>query len=131
MTMSKKYFQKYYQDHKKEYNKRRKKWCKKNPEKAIAIRKRYREKFLGKRKPAINKTDYSRVTSLKESFIKRYCNDLRNKKDDITHRKHKGKIICVDCLDYRTRRCPGWDKCEYKEEILEEIKRKGGKNNGE
>ena len=126
MTMDKEYYQNYYQDHKKEYDKRKKKWCKKNPEKARAISKRYREKFAGKRKGAINKSDYSKRTSLKESYLKRYGNDLKNMKDDVTNKTYKGKMVCIDCLDYRTRRCPGWDRCKYREEILEEIKKKGG-----
>ena len=122
----KEYHKIYYQDHKKKLNKKYKEWYKKNPEKAKAISKRYREEVLGKRKKATNKSNYSRVTSLKESYLKRYGRDLNNKKDDVTKTPHKGKMVCVDCLDYRTKRCPGWDRCEYKEEILEEIKRKGG-----
>jgi len=41
----KEYFQKYYQDHKEAYKERREKWCIKNPEKAKAINKRYKEKI--------------------------------------------------------------------------------------
>ena len=126
MTMDKAYFQNYYQEHKKQYDKRKKEWRKKNPEKVRAISKRYREKLSGKRKKSINKTNYSRTTSLKKSYLKRYGKDLNNKKDDVTDTPHKARMVCVDCLDYKTERCPGWDKCKYKEEILEEIKRKGG-----
>ena len=130
--MDKQYFQKYYQDHKKEYKKRKKKWYKDNPGKQIEINKRYcenkrwLEKYLDIRKKATNKSNYSRVTSLKESYLKRYGNDLKNMKDDVTNKIYKGKMVCVDCLDYRTKRCPGWDRCKYREEILEEIKTKGG-----
>ena len=123
MTMNKEYFENYYQDHKKEYRERQRKWYKDNPEKAKASIKRYR--LLGKRKKATNKTNYGE-TSLKGLFIRSYGKDLKKTKDDVTHNSHTKKMICIDCLEYKTKGCPGWDKCEYKEEILEEIKTKGG-----
>jgi len=50
MGKDKEYFEIYYQNHKKEYQERRNKWCIKNPGKAKAISKRYRENNLAKRK---------------------------------------------------------------------------------
>jgi len=129
--MDKIYFQKYYQDHKKEYRKRDKKRYKNNPEKAKARRERYLEKLLEKRKKSINKTDYS-VKSLKDSYIKRYGNKINKMKDDVTNVRYKIRIFCLDCIEYKGSKflkCPGWDKCIYKEEILETIKnqnKKGG-----
>ena len=45
----------YYRDHKKEYLKRAKKWRKNNPEKVKAIKERYLEKLLGKKKTITTK----------------------------------------------------------------------------
>ena len=121
----KEYFENYYQDHKKEYRERQRKWYKDNPEKLKASIKRYR--LLGKRKKATNKTNYS-GTSLEGLFIRGYGKSLGKTKDDVTHTDHKKRMVCVDCLEHKTKECPGWDKCKYKEEILETIKsiKKGG-----
>jgi len=113
MTADKEYFQKYFQVHKKEYRRRYIQWNKDNPEAAKAISKRYREK---KRKKSINKSDYGKIP-LEELYIRGYGKSLRKTKDDVTHIRHKKRMFCVDCLDYKTRECPGWDRCKYKEEI--------------
>ena len=95
----------------------------------MLISKRYREKYLGKRKKAINKSDYGR-TSLKKLFIERYGRNLSKTKDDVTHAEHKKRMICVDCINYKRgkiRNCPGWDKCIYKEKILKVINKSNEK----
>ena len=122
--MDKEYFRNYYKNHKKEYRGRDKKWRKNNPEKVKAIKERYMESLLGKRKKGINKTDYGK-TSLKGLFIDSYGKDLRNKKDDVTNTEHQKRMICVDCIHYKhgkiLKGCPGWDRCPFKKEILKEI----------
>ena len=122
--MDKEYFRIYYKNHKKEYQKRDKRWRKKNPKRMKEIKEKYL-KNLGKRKKGINKTEYNKG-SLKELFIERYGKSLKKTKDDVTHINHKKRMICVDCLEYKTKRCPGWEACKYKEEILEIINEKGG-----
>jgi len=132
MTIDKEYFQKYYQDHKKEYRDRDRRWLKNNPEKAKARKERYLEKLLGKRKKTTNKTDYS-VKSLKDSYIKRYGKKINKMKDDVTNVKYKIRIFCLDCIEYKGSKfleCPGWEKCIYKEEILETIKNQKIKKGG-
>jgi len=129
MTMDKEYFENYYQDHKKEYRGRQRKWYKNNPEKAKAKNERYLKKLLAKRKKATNKTNYS-GTSLEGLFIRGYGKGLGKTKDDVTHTDHKKRMVCVDCLECGTKECPGWDKCKYKEEILETIKNQKIKKGG-
>ena len=129
MTMDKEYFQKYYQDHKREYRERQRKWYKNNPEKAKARNERYLKKLLAKRKKATNKTNYS-GTSLEGLYIRGYGKSLGKTKDDVTHTDHKKRMVCVDCLECGTKECPGWDKCKYKEEILETIKNQKIKKGG-
>lgn len=68
---------------------------------------------------------------LKELLVRRYGKNLKKTKDNITLTEHKKRIFCVDCIYYKRGRilkgCPGWDKCPFKKEILEEINNKGGK----
>lgn len=124
MTPDKEYFIDYYKNHKKEYLKRNRKWRKNNPDKVSKNNKKYYKKFLVKRKKSINKSNYE-VKSLKGLFIERYGNDLKKRKDNVTLTGHKKRIFCIDCIYYKRGKilkgCPGWDKCKFKEEILEEI----------
>ena len=116
MKPDKEYFRNYYKDHKEKYIERYNKWRKNNPEKVRIINERYLKK------KSTNKSRYSR-TPLKELYIERYGKCLRKTKDDVTHTNHKRRMICIDCLEYKTERCPGWEACKYKDEILEEIKK--------
>jgi len=85
----------------------------------VSISKRYLEKYLGKRKKSINKTDYGKV-GLKALYIKQYGKNLESKIDGITHLKSKKRRFCLDCpLD--KKECPGWENCINKKEILEII----------
>ena len=118
--IDKEYFKNYYKDHKEGYIKRYNKWRKDNPEKVRVINERHLRK-----KKATNKSRYSRVP-LKELYIERYGKSLRKTKDDVTHTNHKRRIFCIDCINYKrgkTLNCPGWEKCKYRQEILEEIKK--------
>jgi len=120
----KEYFITYYENHKEEYLKRNRNWRKNNPKKKSKNNKKYYKKW--KRKKSINKSKYS-GTSLKELYIKRYGRDLEKTKDNATLTEHKKRIFCVDCIHYRRGKiqdCPGWEKCKYKEEILEIINEK-------
>jgi len=124
----KEYFITYYKDHKGEYLKRNRKWRKNNPKKVSKNNKKYYKKFLEKRKKSINKSNYG-GTSLKEMYIKRYGRDLEKTKDNATLTAHQKRMVCIDCIHYKRGKisgCPGWDKCKYKEEILEIINEKGG-----
>jgi len=117
--MDKEYFINYYKNHKKEYRKRDKRWRKNNPEKVKAIKERYLEKYLGKRKKSINKTDYGKV-GLRALYIKQYGKNLESKIDNITHLKCKKRRFCLECtLD--KKECPGWENCIHKKETLEII----------
>ena len=85
----------------------------------VSISKRYLEKYLGKRKKSINKTDYGKV-GLRVLYIKQYGKNLESKIDNITHLKSKGRRFCLDCpLD--KKECPGWKNCINKKEILKII----------
>jgi len=125
----KEYFITYYKNHKEEYLKRNRNWRKNNPKKKSKNNKKYYKRFVEKRKKSINKSNYGRE-SLKKLLIKRYGKDLKKTKDNITLTAHKKKMFCVDCIYYKRGRilkgCPGWDKCPFKEEILEEINKEGG-----
>jgi len=126
--MSKEYFQKYYQDHKTKLTRRNKIWRSKNPLKLEIIQQRYRDKFLTKGKVTTNKSAYE-VKSLRDSFIKRYGKSLNKIMDDVTNAKYKIRVFCHDCINYKGSKfldCPGWEECPYKEEVLEEINKKGG-----
>lgn len=93
----------------------------------VSISKRYREKFAGKRKKSINKSNYG-GKSLKELYIERYGKNLNKTKDNATLTGYKKRIFCIDCINYKrgkTLNCPGWEKCKFKEETLEEINKKG------
>lgn len=91
----------------------------------VSISKRYQDKVKEEGEKHTNKSSYDEG-SLKVLFVKRYGKCLRKTKDDVTNTPHKTRMVCVDCLQYKTRGCPGWAKCKYKEEILEEIKTEGG-----
>ena len=120
----KEYFITYYNDHKEEYLKRNRRWRKNNPKKVSKNNKKYYKEFSKKRKKAINKSNYA-GEPLKKLLIERYGKYLLKTKDNITLTQHRKKMFCVDCIYYQkgkiSKGCPGWDKCPFKEEILEEI----------
>ena len=122
--MDKEYFRIYYKNHKKEYERRKVKWSKENPQAAKTISKRYRDKVRDKGEKVTNQSEYP-VKPLKILFIESYGEDLENTRDDITHSHNRTRVVCIDCIHYRRGHtsCSGWDKCPYKEEILEEIKK--------
>ena len=117
LRQGKEYFQNYYKNHKKEYAKRNQK--RRSPRQIEKINQKYIEKYAGKRKKSINKSNYGKP--LKDLFIKHYGSDLENKVDDATHTLHKKRMICVDCLLYNSKECPGWENCPYKQKILQVI----------
>ena len=117
--MDKEYYRNYYKNHKKEYRGRDKRWRKNNPEKVKAIKERYMESLLGKRKKGINKTNYEKG-GLRALYIKQYGKNLESKIDNVTHLKSKERRFCLDCpLD--KKKCPGWENCIHKKETLEII----------
>ena len=117
--MDKEYFRNYYKSHKKEYRKRDEGWRKNNPEKVKAIKERYMESLLGKRKKGTNKTNYEKG-GLRALYIKQYGKNLESKIDNVTHLKSKERRFCLDCpLD--KKECPGWENCIHKKETLEII----------
>ena len=122
--IDKEYFINYYKNHKEEYLKRNRNWRKNNPKKVSKNNKKYYKEFSEKRKKAINKSNYG-GKPLKELLIKRYGKNLKKTKDNVTLTEHKKRIFCVDCIYYKRGRilkgCPGWDKCPFRKEILEEI----------
>jgi len=129
MTMPKEYFQKYYQDHKVKLAKSNKKWRSKNPLKLEIIQQRYKDKFLNKDKATTNKSAYV-VKSLKDSYLQRYGKGLNKIKDNISGITYRVRVFCYDCIKHKGRKfldCPGWERCPFKAEVLNLIK-KGGDN---
>ena len=120
--MDKEYFKTYYKNHKEKYLKRDKEWAKDNPDKVKAMKKKYRDKVKEEGEKHTNQSSYGKTSP---KLIERYGKDLEKTKDNVTLIKHKKRMFCMDCIYYRRGRilkgCPGWDRCPYKEEILEEI----------
>ena len=122
----KEYFATYYENHKEDYLKRNRTWRKNNPKKKSKNNKRYYKKFLEKRKGSVNKSNYGK-NSLKKIYIERYGKDLQRTKDNVTLTNHEKRMFCVDCINYKRGKilnCPGWEKCEYKLEIMKMIDEK-------
>jgi hypothetical protein len=105
----------YYKDHREKMIKQSIQWHKDNPKKMRIINKRWRDKIEPE-----NKTNYGKKGQ-KVLLIKQYGKDLESKKDAVTWGTYKKRLFCLDCEEHNTDLCLGWEKCEYKLEILQLI----------
>jgi len=62
-------------------------------------------------------------------YIKNYGYNLTNMKDSVSRDVRSNRVFCIDCVYYKSLKCPGWEACPFRIEALksiqEELQRRG------
>jgi len=62
-------------------------------------------------------------------FLLYYGYNLTNMKDSVSRDVRSNRVFCIDCVYYKSLKCPGWEACPFRIEALksiqEELQRRG------